>query len=449
MVVAVVAVVRAVTGDGGGADSTEAAPWQRVVVQTTEGDVVVFNRSLEEQHRVEVDPLVLRRYPPVEGKVLLDGTQADVASAPVAAILDLATGDVEPIDLDAESDVDVLAPLAGTPIAVLGQASGGGPAFVVDIRTGAVTDLARAAGVDEPLILPSSVRATTSGSHVVFANLEEATTVLVDMTTSSATTLAGFPVDITDDLVMTVTNRGDGVLVDAYDLAGERIGTVETVLLAGGMLRDDGDALVVGRDGSIHRLDFGGEDDDRVGSLADRIRELRPDELDPDDAGDEPDPAEADVGAAFPAWGHRRLVALVGGRAAVVDADGELVGVVTIDRTRTVQLASSVRVDDRCIAVGTVEESALVDVESATEVFRADRILDIDRSADGCTVASGSHVRGPDTDVTIDGEVSGLSDDGSTVLASGSGGAMAIVDVESGERTPLAGVTGYGGDLLP
>jgi biotin-(acetyl-CoA carboxylase) ligase len=114
-----------------------------------------------------------------------------------------------------------------------------------------------------------------------------------------------------------------------------------------------------------------------------------------------------------------------------------------------VQLASSVRVDDRCIAVGTVEESALVDVESATEVFRADRILDIDRSADGCTVASGSHVRGPDTDVTIDGEVSGLSDDGSTVLASGSGGAMAIVDVESGERTPLAGVTGYGGDLLP
>jgi hypothetical protein len=459
VIAATVVVTRAIGGDDPGRGGDAARPWQRLVIQTTGLEVVVYDRDLDEQHRSGIDGLLLRRDPPVDGKVLLDGTQAGSDGTPLAAILDLATGEVEAIDLglgtgtDAEAGIDVVTPIVGTPLVVLGQSSGSGPAFVVDLRTADVVDLVAASGNDDPLIVPTSVRATSSGSHLVFADLTESSSTLVDVATKSSTTLAGFPIDISDDRVITVTNRGDAVLVDAYDVSGERIGTVETVLLSTGMLRDDGDAIILGRDGSIHRLDFDDEDDDEVGTLADTLPALRADEIDPDDAGDEPDPARAEVSTSFPLFDRQRLVAFVEGDIAVIDAAGELVGVVRLGEG-PLQITSSPRPGDRCVLVGSSEESTLVDVSTATEVFRDDLLLAYDRAADGCTLAwtdttTRSRVHGLEVDVTIDGRLTGMSDDASTVVVVEQSGGVAVVDVDSGERTPVGSDDAVLGDLMP
>ncbi|MFM2072706.1 MAG: hypothetical protein RLZZ623_2970, partial [Actinomycetota bacterium] len=256
--VAVVVVRRSSNTNGPGADAIR--QWNTMVTQNaTNHGISVFDRDGTLITTAGTDLVGLTDIG-VDGVVLV-GEGGDTAADGVG-LLDLATGDVTALRLHSTLQPGA----AGVPFRV-GYDADSKALELLDAQRGEVVNLLRFAHADGPVVLPESVRVDPSGEHVAFTELTQTQTVLVDLATSEEVSVPGLLADLAFDSMVTVTNRGDTVLLDLYDLTGARVGTVETPVPAAIMLVDATTALTVSKTGVIARVNFAKSSMSEVGNV--------------------------------------------------------------------------------------------------------------------------------------------------------------------------------------
>lgn len=384
---------------GGAADS-----WDVVVVQQPSGTVTVHDRSGDEIASAETDlvgvadvglagavVLGLEGSPAEDGLGLLDLDDASITR------LDVSFGDVRRLGRSA--------------LLLASEAAGVGLELVVtaDART---LDLAALADGENPLFDPASARVDDAGTFVAFNELRSSETVVVDVAAGTGASLPGSLVDLAFERVLTITNRGDTVLLDLSEAGGERVGTVETAPVRAAMLVDAATALIVTADGVVSSVDFEEEAVDEVTLLAPLL---------PVPPGADP-AVDTDIVAGGLALGDRSRMALFGERfVAFVDAAGTLVRSVDVPMRQLPWLEPTGA--DRCLSVGQPGGPyTLLDSTTGAIVTAFGEGVLVADSADGCRVAfaaSGTGVdvvAGLDVDRRVDEPVLTLSADGSAVV---------------------------------
>jgi hypothetical protein len=405
-VVAVVAVVAFVVfgrGDDDGDDGgTTASGWDVVVVQQSDGTVTVHDADGDELLSVESE-LVGVDDVGIAGAVVL-GLDGD----PVAdglGVLDLDGGGIT----DIEVSFDEVRRLGRSSLLVSFPSDGAGLELVVpaDART---IDLVALADGSDPVVDPRTVQVDDAGALVAFDELRNSATVVVDVAAETGTSLPGALVDLAFGRVLTVTNRGETVLLDLSEPTGERVGTVETPRVVAAMLVDASTAIVVTAEGLVSRVDFG---DERVEEVVDLAPVL------PVPPGADP-AVDTEIVQQGVAMADRTRLALFGERyVAFLDEAGELV------RSVDVPMRQQPRLDltgaERCITVGADSGPAtLLDGSTGAIVTAFAEGTVVAGSVDGCVVAvtdtTSGVVSGLEVDRSVDGAVVALSDDGSATV---------------------------------
>lgn len=459
--------------DGG---TTGISEWNTVVTQDrASGVITTFDRDGSELSTVNTTLIGLGDVG-LDGVVLV-GTQGDTAAAGVG-LLDLTTGRIRPLAVH----TTLLDGAEGQPFRV-GFAAATNAVELLDARRGTVTDLLRFTDADNPVVLPEFVRVGDDGNHAVFTELTRSSTIAVDLETSTAVTMPGTLADIAFDSIVTLTNRGDTVLLDRYDLAGalagERTGTVETPTPAVVMLVDATTAIAVDTTGTIRIIDFAAETTTETGtkvgaevaaaptsraSVADAASSGTGSSAGTIAAGD---PAVSAPTAAEPTatggdgqgggqgdgsdsdsapttvvlggtalMGNTRLAVFTSDGVTVLDADGTSIGALAVTQPHVITGLISPR--RRCLTVtsATLQNSVLIDVAAATALGSFATGTSAAESADGCTVAvmagsGGTTVLGPSIDRTIDASIRTVSADGTAMLRVAADG-ITILPVISG-----------------
>jgi hypothetical protein len=436
-------------GDGTeGADSA-VAHWNAVVAQDpASGTITVFDRDGAEVATVETDLIGLSDVG-IAGTLLV-GEQGDT-SADGVGLLDLESGAIRALRLH----TDLQPGTAGEAFRV-GYDSSTKAIELLDAGRAQVVDLLRYTDAADPVVLPVSVRVDPEGDHVAFTELTKSETILVDLESSTAVSMPGTLIDMAFRSVVTLTNRGDTVLLDRYDLEGRRTGTVEVPMPAAVMLVDDTAAITVGRDGIVTQIDFAHESIAEVADLA----TAPPTESgapvtagdDPgDDGGDDPGDASAApteiVSSGIALLSHTRLAVFGDEFVAFVDADGVVVG--RVATAAPVTPVGGLRVRHRCVLVAPVSRASntLLDAETGTTIVSFDKGEAIGQSADGCTVAFKEVARdvirlvGPGVDRDLDARVRGLSADATAALRIDTDG-IAVIVLDSDDELVLTGGRG-------
>ena len=420
--------------DGGDAGSTGSVEgWDAVVVQRADGTVSVLDRDGDEVATATTDLLGVTDIG-LAGKVLL-GIDGDPA-ADGLGVLSLEDGSIDEIDVA----FDQVRRLGRSSLLAVSDASGTG-LELVDAGDGSAIDLLALADGDDPLADPGSVRVDDAATHVAYTDLRSSETVVVDVAAGTGASLPGALVDLADDGVLTVTNRGDTVLLDLSQLTGERVGTVETAPILAGMLVGDATAVIVTPEGVVSVVDFGDESVDEVTRLA-TVLPLPPGT----DVTTDPEIADGAV-----VLGDRTRLALFGERfVAFVDAAGALVR--SVDVPDRVEVFLDPVTADQCLSVG--DEGGpytLLDARTGVIVTSFDDGALVGEGADGCVVgfaageASGDDVAAgligdEDTD-RVDrrfaDRVLAIAADGTAAIDS-DGRTVSWVDLVGGEVTELA-----------
>lgn len=431
-VVAVVAVAVVAAGvwfvvgrgdDEATGSTTGGRSWDTVVLQRSDGTITIHDRDGEEVGAAESD-LVGVTDVGLEGAVLL-GLGGDPATDGLGV---LSLDDASITDIDVA--FDEVRTLAGSPLLVAYDATGTG-LELIDPATGSTTDLLALADGDDPLSDVTTVRVDETSTFVAFNELRSFETVVVEVATGTGVSLPGSLADLAFGRVLTATNRGDTVLLDLSDTAGERIGTVETERPAAVMLVADDRAIAVSATGTVSSIDFGEE---RVAEVTDLATVLP---VPPGtDLTTDPEIVLGGAGLA----GHTRL-ALFGERfVAFVDEAGELVRSVDVPTPVQVFLEPGPR--QRCLAVGEAGGPyTLLDADGGVIVTSFDDGVLLADADDGCVVAfeptTGSGlVAGLDLDRRLDDRVRALSADGTAAVQVGARDA-AVVELSTGDATDL------------
>ena len=355
-----------------------------MVVQRGDGAVSVLDRDGDEVSTATTDLLGVTDIG-LDGKVLL-GIDGDPAEDGLG-VLSLEDGSIDAIDVA----FDQVRRLGRSSLLAVSDASGTG-LQLVDAGDGSTTDLLALADGDDPLADPGSVRVDDGATHVAFTDLRSSETVVVDVAAGTGASLPGALVDLADDGVLTVTNRGDTVLLDLSQVTGERVGTVETAPILAGMLVGDATAVIVTPEGVVSIVDFGDESVDEVTRLA-TVLPLPPGT----DVATDPEIADGAVVLA-----DRTRLALFGERfVAFVDASGALVRSVDVPDRVDVFLAPVAA--DQCVSVGDDGGPyTLLDARTGVIVTSFDDGTLVGDGADGCVVGFAA------TDATGDDLVAGL-----------------------------------------
>jgi hypothetical protein len=249
-------------------------------------------------------------------------------------------------------------------IAVAGP-DAGGDVTIIDTRTRTTLGVARTAGLDDPLIFATDVLVNPAGTHVAVPVPTAFQSVVIDLETTTSQAHAGRVIALDDTRVVTEQPAGGESELEFYDVAGERLGSVDVPSPQASLLRPDGKMLVVAGDGTIITADADGSVDD-VGVLT--------------------DPAGVPVeitGGARVADGER-LIAVGGRRVYVLDADGRQLGIATGT------LSPVTRTGAACIVVvgtGSNATANVVDVETGAVIAEVERGTLSDTSYDGCTAS--------------------------------------------------------------
>ena len=343
-------------------------------------------------------------------------------------VLSLEDGSIDDLDVG----FDQFRRLGRTSLLVAHDATGTG-LELVDAASASTIDLLDLADGDDPLADPNSVRVDDESTHVAFTELRSFETVVVDVAERTGTSLPGALADLAFDRVLTVTNRGDTVLLDLSDVSGERVGTVETAPVHGAMLVDESRAVIVTATGIVSIVDFGDESVDEVTRLA-AVLPLPP------GTDVTTDPEIIDGSAVL---GGRTRMALFGDRfVAFIDDAGELVRSVDVPDRVTVFLDPVPA--DLCLSVGDAGGPyTLLDARTGAIVTSFDDGALAGDSADGCAVAfsaSGAGavdvVAGVELDQRLDDAVLAISADG-TAAAQGNATSVSWVDLGDAETTEL------------
>jgi hypothetical protein len=422
----------AADGDGSGND------WNTVVVQDEDtGEVTLIDAEGAEieAYRTRLTGLLDVGVP--------DRLVVGVAGEPATdglGIIDLDSGEVT--DLEVESNAVSRLDTSAYLLAAGGPRD---PLALVDVTAGEVIDLLTFVDNSDPIVDPSLVRIDPQHTHVAFTELGEFETVLVDLETQEAVSLAGSLVDVADDAVLTITKRGSTSLVDLYGVDGERIGTVETDAAAGGLLLDGRSALVVTRAGDLVRVDFDDESVDEVASIAEHLTggTTAPDDSSPADESSTDDDIQL-VRTVVPVLDRTRLIVVGQAGAVVIDLEG---AVIAAERIADPALPLTMTSADRCVLIGAFDaEQTLWDVSDGTRIETFDAGFMTGRSADGCTVTyteravdgaeESSRLVGSDLDRTVAGQLGAVARDGSAAIGRDDEGAF-VLDAGSGDRVDL------------
>lgn len=414
-------------GDDGETSSAGATSWDRVVLQRADGTVTVHDRDGEVVASAETDLLGVTDIG-IPGSVLLglDGTP----SADGLGVLSLDDGSIEAIEVS----YDLVERLGRSQLLTASDPAGTG-LELVDPATGTVTDLLALADGTEPLTDLTGVRVDDQAAFVAFTELRSFETVVVDVAAGTGASLPGSLADLAFGRVLTVTNRGDTVLVDLNDTAGTRVGTVETDPVAAVMLTDDDTAIAVSATGVVSRLEFGDESVEQVVDLSTVL---------PVPPGTDP-ATDPELVLAGTALSERTRLALYGERfVAFLGADGALVR--SVDVPDRVLPFLEPGVADRCVLVGQQAGTGpytLIDAEAGVIVTSFDDGTLVGDSADGCVVAFASSgadadvVAGIELDERLDDDARAVAADG-TAAVQAAGTTAAIVDLAGGDTTELA-----------
>ena len=430
-------------GRGGddGADGTRGKQWNTLVLQDGQTGEI----TLSDAEGAAVDSF------PADMTGLLDVGLSNrlvlgVAGSPSTdglGVINLDSGEITELKVpgDTISRLDTSAYL-------LASGRLGDSVALVDVAGGEVIDLFGFADTADPAINAALVRIDPQHSHLAFTELGQLETVLIDLDTQQSVSLAGSLVDIAQQVVLTITNRGQTSLVDLYGFDGERIGTVETDAAAGGLVLSDRSALIVTRAGGLVRVDFDDEKVDEIASIAEQLGAAGAASsatvaTDGEAAGGGQDEL---VRSVVPALDRTRLVVLGDGGIAIVDLEGK---VVAADRVASAAIPGDVTSADRCVLIGAPDaEQTLWDTSAGTRIETFDPGLATGRSTDGCTItfteqpAGGStaadvtRLVGPDVNRSIEGLLGAVAPDGSAAAGWDSAGAF-VIDAESGDRLEL------------
>ncbi|MEX1104799.1 MAG: hypothetical protein WEB78_01255, partial [Ilumatobacteraceae bacterium] len=413
VVVALVAtiVVRRDSSDDESSRSGVAA-WNTVVLQDpTTGAISIHDRSGD---LIATGSTDLRGLIDVgaAGSVVV-GVQG-TPGADGLGVIDLSTGEVEPLDVRG----DVVDQVGDAPYLVSSNAEGS-VLELIDPIAATVTDLLALAGRDDAIADVASLRTDPELRHIAFTELRGAATVVVPLGTDGdgdgdgdAVSLPGALADMAFGRVLTVTNRGDSVLVDLSGDDGTRVGTVETATPVAMMLVDDSTAIAVTVDGTLSQLDFDGED---VSSRDDLIGVL------PVPPGSPSDGTYRLVATGAVLADHTRL-ALFGDRfVAFLGPDGELVR--SVDVAALVEPVLGVDAPDRCllVAAGASGPITYIDATTGGIITSVTGAAVRGVASDRCTAAidqrsAADVVVGIGTNVVSRRQVVALSLDGTAVL---------------------------------
>jgi len=394
-------------GDGTGDGDDAVDSWDVVVVQQPGGTVTVHDRSGDEIASAETDLIgVIDVGLPGTVVLGLDGSPAEDG----LGLLDLDDASIARLDVS----FDEVRRLGHSSLLLASDATGSGLELVIT-ADGRTLDLADLADGDNPLVDPASARVDDAGTYVAFNELRNSETVVVDVAEGTGASLPGSLVDLAFDRALTITNRGDTVLLDLSEAAGERVGTVETAPVRAVMLVDATTALMVTADGVVSTVDFEEETVDEVTQLAPLL---------PVPPGSDP-VVDTDIVDGGLALGDRTRMALFGERfVAFVDATGVLVRSVDVP-TRQLPFLDPTGAH-RCVSVGQADGPyTLFDSTTGVIVTAFGEGVLLGDSDDGCRVAfapSGSGddvVAGLDVDRRSDEPVLALSNDGSAVVQAG------------------------------
>lgn len=449
-----VLVVLAIVGGGGAwligrggdddANSATGTQWNTVVLQ--DGQTGEITRSDADGEQIDSFPAALTGMLDVG---LSDRLVLGVGGEPSTdglGVIDLDSGDITELKVQADN----IARLDASAYLLASQGLRD-PVELVDVAAGEVIDLVAFADTSNPIVNSALVRIDAEHSHIAFTELGELETVLVDLQTEQAVSLAGSLVDIAQRSVLTITNRGQTTLVDLYGFDGQRVGTVETDAAAGGLILDDRSALVVTRAGGLIRVDFGDEQIDELGSVAQQLGPAAGAEASVVTDGGSADQDRSQdeiVRGMVPVLDRTRLVVLGDAAIAVVDLEGE---VIAADRVAGASIVGAVTTADRCVLIGATDaEQTLWDTSDGTRIETFDRGFTTGRSTDGCTIAyveqtSGSGANdddvtrlvGRDVNRSVDGLLGAVAPDGSAAVGWDASGAF-VVDAESGDRLELS-----------
>jgi hypothetical protein len=426
--------------DEAGPGAMEATDWNTVVIQRPDGSITLVGgadelASDDGVDEVDVATTSLRGVIDVglSGSVVV-GTSGS-PSKDGLGVVDLDSGEITELGVG----FDGVRRLAGSSYLVSYDAAGGG-LELIDAATATVIDLLALVDGDDPLAAPESVRVDPETGHVAFTELRRFETVVVDVANETGQALPGALVDLAFGRVLTVTNRGDTVLLDLSATDGTRIGTAEVAPIAAAMIVDEATAIAVAADGAVSRVTFA-DGDGSVEELPTLAGQLPT----PPGSSSGEDAAVVDdlVAGGLVANNHQRLVVFGDRFVAAVDATGGLAGSVDVAE----QLDPFLDPDpfDRCITVGTVGGPfTVVDTDTASIVTAFDDGSLINASQDGCVVvfresttsSRGDHIAGIGVDRRTNEPVIALAADGSAAIFGSTSGTM-LLDLTSGNTVQL------------
>jgi hypothetical protein len=378
--------------------ASAAAEWDTIVVLTADEIRLLDRKSTDEIETYTASDDLLDAQSLVAGPVLVTMTDEGRITQ-----IDLADGSQR----RSRSGLDeTLRITPGHPSVALSGPDTGGDVTVIDTRDRSTISVADIARLDDPLIFAEQVLVNSAGTHVAVPVPTAFQSVVIDLEAEISVALAGRVIAIDNERVVTEQPAGAESELEFYDLAGERLGSVDVPAPRATLLRPDGKLLLIADDGAVSTADADGSVSD-VGIL-----------VDPNDV-----PIEITEGMQVP--DSERLLAIGGRRVFVLDADGNQLGV---GEGSVSTVANS---GARCVIVGGVGSSggaSVLDLETGAVITEVERGVAGSTSYDGCTAA----FVGAAPQLLSEGEVVEIDVDAISVIAP-DGGAYVALDGRDAE----------------
>ena len=429
--VSVIVIGRSLGGDDGRSSAGEVeAEWNRVVVLTERAINVIDPASGEVDDTFNVTTDLLDDQSLVNGPML--ATMTDFGRI---AVYNLTDGSVR--RGQAGVDETMLRSRDHDDLLFIGS-DVGGDLTLIDLSERSILSVADLAALDSPLMFANAARANPAGTHVAVSDGRSFQTIVIDVAEEAAIPIAGQIVAINDEVVVTAQRAGATTELEFYDLAGERLGSVDVPTPVATLLTGDDEVITVDATGAI--------------------RIAKPDDV--SDAGQVVVPAtepDTDDAPATPSSGvetasNTRLVVTDDSDTFVIDDRGEQLffntGLVTSPISGPTVCAS--------VGGGFGSTSTIVDLDRGRVLADLDGLSVSLTSVDGCTAAllGRGTVLDDEPRVLVDDEGTGtlVWHDGDLVEIRGNsvaaiapdGGSAAVID---GDTTVLVDLND--GDGLP
>ncbi|BAN00340.1 hypothetical protein [Ilumatobacter coccineus] len=402
-------VSKVIGGDDGGSGSASAASaeWNHVVVLTDDEIRIVDPSNGDVVDTYDGDADLLDAQSVVTGNVLVTMTDAGRITQ-----TDLSDG----TSTRGRASTDQALRLSTTnPTIAIAGTDGGGDVTLIDTNERTTLRVGDVAGLDDPLIFPMEVYVNPDGTHAAMSDARSFQSTVVDIAEGTAELLAGQVVAIGDDRVVTAQRAGANTELEFYDLAGERLGSVDVPTPAASLLTSDGNMLLVDASGAIRLANADG-DVSELGALSDT----------------EAPTATIEVEAGTTAFGGTRLLAITSRQVFVLNDAGLQLGVADGDITSTPTRAS------RCVTVGSPRStgtSVQLDLDNASVIVEIGGGIVSNTSVDGCTAAL---IGGASPQIVHDGEIIEV-DANSIVDIAPDGEAYVVLDGRDSELLTIDG----------